>query len=164
MIPSLRKFNANEAAQERLKIIQFYDAHGETETKKYFGVNRKTIWAWKNKLKVYGGRLESLIAQSTRPKHVRRMMTDLRIVAFIRQLRADHPRLGKVKIKPLLDQQCQALGIKSLSVSAIGKVIKRHRLFFQPRGKVYHDPNSHFAQKAKSHRPKRTRVRYAPKP
>ena len=37
MLPSLRKFNADETAQERLKIIQFYDDHGEAETVKYFG-------------------------------------------------------------------------------------------------------------------------------
>jgi hypothetical protein len=41
MLPSLRKFNHSEVAQERLKIIQFYDEQGEAKTKKYFGVNRK---------------------------------------------------------------------------------------------------------------------------
>ncbi len=43
MLASLRKFSADEAAQERLKIIQFNDEHGGAETKKYFGANRKTI-------------------------------------------------------------------------------------------------------------------------
>ncbi len=35
VLPSLRKFSANEVAQERLKIIEFYDAEGEEKTQKY---------------------------------------------------------------------------------------------------------------------------------
>ena len=164
MLPSLRKFSANEVAQERLKIIQFYDDHGEAETKQYFGVNRKTLWAWKQQLKRTGGHLEALRPKSTRPKHVRRMTPDPRIVTFIRKLREEHPRLGKEKIKPLLDQYCKALGIPSLAVSTIGKVIKRHRLFFQKTGRIYHDPNSKWAENQGKKRARRERVRYAPHP
>jgi hypothetical protein len=61
MVPSLRKFNASEAAQEKLKIIQFYDAHGAEETKKYFGVSRKTVWVWKGQRVAEGGQLEALV-------------------------------------------------------------------------------------------------------
>lgn len=50
MLPSLRKFSASEVAQERLKILEFYETHGEAETLKYFGVNRKTLHVWKKKL------------------------------------------------------------------------------------------------------------------
>jgi transposase InsO family protein len=164
MVPSLRKFSADEVAQERLKIITFYDAHGEAETQKYFQVNRKTIHVWKKKLARSGQRLEALVARSTRPKHVRRMTTDPQVIQFIRELREAHPRLGKEKIKPLLDQHCQALGIPSLAVSTIGKVIQRQHLFFQNRGRGYHDPNSKQAQKQGKKRVPRERVRYAPHP
>jgi hypothetical protein len=34
MLPSLRKFNDREVAQERLKIIQFFDEPGEAKKKK----------------------------------------------------------------------------------------------------------------------------------
>ncbi len=68
MLPSLRKFSANEVAQERLKIIEFYDEHGEAETQRFFQVNRKTINVWKQKLERSGHRLESLIPRLTRPK------------------------------------------------------------------------------------------------
>ncbi len=164
MLPSLRKFSANEVAQERLKIIEFYDAEGEEKTQKYFHVNRKTLNVWKKKLVRSGHRLESLVAQSTRPKRVRRMTTDPRLVGFIRKLREEHPRLGKEKIKPLLDQHCQTLGIPSLAVSTIGKVIKRHRLFFPKKNRVYHDPNSKWAESQGKKRAPRSRVRYAPHP
>ncbi len=57
------------------------------------------------------------------------------MVEFIRQLREEHPRLGKAKLKPLSDGYCRLLGIASLSISTIGKVIQRHRLFCQKTGR-----------------------------
>jgi transposase InsO family protein len=164
MLASLRKFAADQVAQERLKMIRFYEEHGETQSQKYFGVNRKTIHVWKKKLVVSGGRLAALGAHSTRPERVRRMATDPQVLSFIRQLREDHPRLGKEKIKPLLDRHCQGLGIRSPAVSTIGKIIKRQGLFFQRAGRIYHDPGSHWAQNAGKKRPRRLRVRYAPHP
>jgi hypothetical protein len=164
MLASLRKFTADEVAQERWKIMQFYAEHGEAETRKYFGVNRKTIHVWKKRLASCGQRLEALGARSTRPQRVRRMTTDVQVLAFIRQLREEHPRLGKEKIKPLLDRHCLERGIHSPAVSTIGKIIKRHGLYFQRAGRVYHDPNSHWARNAGQKRPARLRVRYAPHP
>ncbi len=164
MLASLRKFGADEVAQERLKIIEFYDSHGEAETQKYFRVNRKTIHVWKKTFEHSGHRLESLVAHSTRPNRVRRMTTDPRLMAFLRQVREEHPRLGKVKLKPLLDSYCRSLGVASLSVSTIGKVLKRHQLFFQKTGRVYHDPNSKWAEPQGRKRVRRERVRYAPHP
>ncbi len=89
------------------------------------------------------------------------MTTDPRIVGFtevtlvIRKRREEHPRLGKEKITPLLDQHGQTLGIPSLAVSTIGKVIKRHRLFFQKKNRMYHDPNSKWAEShGKKHAPR----------
>ncbi len=35
MVASLRRFSENEAAQQRLKIIQFYEKHGEEATTAY---------------------------------------------------------------------------------------------------------------------------------
>jgi hypothetical protein len=59
-----------------LQILQFYDEHGEAKTKKYFGVNRKTVWTWKHKLVTARGQLAAWIPQSTRPKRVHRRGTD----------------------------------------------------------------------------------------
>ena len=164
MLASLRKFAADDVAQERLKIIRFYDEHGEAQSRKYFGVNRKTIHVWKKKLAASGQHLDALGVHSTRPKRVRRMTTDPQVLAYIRQLREDHPRLGKEKIKPLLDQYCHLLGIPSPAVSTIGKIIKRHGLYFQKKGRIYHNPNSKWAQNTGKKRSPRKRVRYAPHP
>ena len=164
MLASLRKFTSDEVAQERWKIIQFYAEHGEAETLKYFGANRKTIHVWKKRLAASGQHLGALVARSTRPQRVRHMTTDPHVLSFIRQLREEHPRLGKEKIKPLLDRHCQKLGICSPAVSTIGKIIKRQGLFFQRAGRVYHNPNSKWAQNAGRRHPPRVRVRYAPHP
>lgn len=164
MLASLRRFTADGVAQERWKIIQFYAEHGEAETQKYFGANRKTIHVWKKRLAASGQHLEALGVHSTRPRRVRRMTTHPQVLAFIRELREKRPRLGKEKIKPLLDRHCQGLGIRSPAVSTIGKIIKRHSLFFQRTGRIYHDPGSHWAQAAGKKRPRRPRVRYAPHP
>ena len=36
MLKNLRRFSKDEVAQERLKIIEFYDEYGEKATKKAF--------------------------------------------------------------------------------------------------------------------------------
>ncbi len=164
MLSSLRKFSGDEVAQERLKIIQFYDEHGEAQTLKYFGVNRKTLHVWKKKLAASGGQLAALRTHSTRPRRVRRMTTEPQILSFLRQLRQEHPHLGKEKIKPLLDQHCQKLGIASLAVSTIGKIIRRQHLFFERKTPLYHDPNWQTSHPARKKHASRERVRYAPHP
>jgi transposase InsO family protein len=156
MLSSLRRFQESEVAQQRLKIIQFYDKHGEAATKEAFGADRKVIWQWKRQLERAHGELAALIPHSTRPKHTRQMETEPRILAFIQQLREAHPRLGKEKIKPLLDEYCQREGLEPIAVSTIGKIIHRKQLFQQP------SPRG--AKKSRKSGIPRDRVRYAPKP
>ena len=163
VIASLRRFSRDEVAKERLKIIEFYDEYGEKATTKAFGVKRNTIWVWKKRLKESRSSLSSLIPTSTTPKTQRRMITNPKIVSKIRKLREKYPRLGKDKIKPILKKYCLKEELTLISVSTIGKVIKRNNFFFQKSGKMYHDPNSGWAHN-KAKRAKRTRVRYAPKP
>lgn len=87
VISGLRMFDSSEVATQRLKIIQFYDTHFEKTTLEDFGVGRKTIYVWKKRLKESKGELTGLLLSSTRPKTVRRMITDPRIVSFIKDLR-----------------------------------------------------------------------------
>ena len=83
------------------------------------------------------------------------MQTDWRIVQFIRTLREQHPGLGKEKVKPLLDGYCREQGLKTLSVSTIGKIIRRRNLTRVKEAKAKNRPKS---------TTKRERLRYAPKP
>lgn len=160
MISGLRRFDKSEVANQRLKIINFYMEHGEATTLEAFGVNRKTIFVWKRKLKISKGKLASLIPTTTKPKTTRGMETDPKVFTFIKTLREKHPRLGKEKIYPLLVAFCASQNIKPIKASTIGKVIKRNNLFHQKQGRIYHDPTSKYARRQ---RVKRLRIRYAPK-
>ena len=162
MVSSLRKFDSSEIANQRLKIIRFYVKHGEKTTKEAFGVGRKTIHVWKKRLKLSNGKLASLIPSSTRPKTVRRMTTNPKILWYIKSLREKHPRLGKEKIYPLLVSFCKEEGITPIKESTIGKVIKRNNLFFQKQKRIYHNPNSGYARNR--HKTRRLRIKYSPRP
>lgn len=141
MLSSLRRFTGSEVAQERLRIIEFYKQYGEQATKEAFGANRKVISRWRKKLRRHEGALEGLVPESTRPNRVRTSQVAIGIIQFIGQLRQEYPRLGKEKIKPLLDEFCKSKGLKSIAESTIGKVIKRHKLYYQKTGRIYHDPS-----------------------
>jgi len=155
----LNFFNNNEA-QFRLEVIKFFEEFGLKPTQKAFGVSKATLYRWRKRLSQSGGKLTSLIPLSKAPKRKRQMMVNPKIVDYIAFLREKHPRLGKRKIKPLLDKYCKKNSLTPISVSTIGKVIKRHNLFFQKQGRVYHNPSSGWA-KRKSFR--RQKVRYSPK-
>lgn len=163
MITSLRRFSSDEVAQKRKEIISFYERFGEGATKQAFGADRKVISRWRKRLTKAGGRLSALIPCSTRPKNVRVPRTDSKIIEFVRKQREDHPRIGKDKIKPDLDEYCEKLTIKTISSSTIGNVIKRNHFFYQRQGKVYHNPNSKWARNEVKKK-KRLRIKHSPKP
>ena len=149
MLYSLRKFTKDEVAQEKMRIIKFYQKHGEQAAKEAFGADRKVISRWRQRLKNQGGQLMALVPKSTRPHQTRRPITDSRIIDWIKKEREAHPRVGKEKLKPDLDLYCRSIGISSVSASTIGNIIKRHHFFFQkPDYRKYHDPNSAWARKA----------------
>src|SRR3989337_4007555 len=99
MLHSLNGFDENEIAKQRMKIIKFYEEYGEKATVEAFGADRKIISRWKKRLKESGGRVESLIPSSTRPKNLRQPKAPYWIIRFVREQREKHPRLGKEKIK-----------------------------------------------------------------
>lgn len=69
------------------------------------------------------------------------MVVDHRIYEFIENLRLNNYRLGKEKIKRLLDAYCEAEGLETISESKIGRIIKANNLFLPKQGRVYHDPS-----------------------
>ena len=163
MIESLRRFSDDEVATQRLKIINFYDSHGELATKEAFGADRKIISRWRKRLTSSGGKLSSLLAYSTKPINVRIPTTRSEIVEFIGSQRETHFRIGKEKLKIFVDKYCEKRGIESVLESTIGNIIKRHSFFYQDMRKVYHDPSSKWAQKSRK-KTKRLRVKHSPKP
>ena len=163
MLSSLKRYQSSEVAQKRMQIINFYDEFHEKATIQAFGCDRKVISRWKRRLKANGGKLASLVPYSTRPNKTRSVSYNSKIVDFIKEIRIEHPRLGKEKIKPDLDEHCLVKGLKTVSESTVGNIIKRHKLFFQKQGKVYHDPNSKWARNEVKKK-KRLRAKRSPKP
>jgi len=160
MLASLQRFDSSEVAKQRHKIIKFYEQYGETATKEAFGADRKVIHVWKKKLMKSGGKLEALVPASTKPNKVRTMSVDPRIIEFIRSLRRKYGRIGKEKLKTLLDIYCKEMSIASISESTIGKIIKRNKFFFQGKpGRIYHNPDKKQPDKCK-----RKRIKKSPKP
>jgi len=163
MLESLRRFEGSDVAKERHKIMKFYEQYGEEATKKAFGAGRKVIYHWRRLLKDSGGRLEALVPESTRPDRVREPEVRQSVVGYIKRLRQEHPRLGKQKIKPLLNRFCKAQGLKSIAESTIGKILKREGLLRPPLGRIYHDPDSAWARGTVRRKP-RLRIRRSPRP
>ncbi|MFZ5365873.1 MAG: integrase core domain-containing protein [Patescibacteria group bacterium] len=161
MLSSLKRFSKDEVAGERLKILEFYRQYGEKVTKEAFGVDRKLLYVWRKKLHFSQGQLSSLVPLSTKPRRVRASQVDIRIVNFISTLRENHPRLGKEKIKPLVDDYCLKRNLPSISESTVGRIIKRNHLFFQRQTRIYHQPSE---ARLKTKRQKRLRMRYSPQP
>ena len=156
MIESLKRVDKSEIAKERLKIIKFYEQYGEKITKQAYGVDRKVISRWRKRLKERNGDIQALVPISTRPNRFRQAETDLRIIERIRQIRQERYRLCKYKIKVYLDKFCQENGLKKISVSTIGLIIKRNNMFYQPAYKL----PIHRAYKRDKNR---IRIKYCPK-
>lgn len=164
MLLSLRNFDDNEAAKQRMKIIKFYDEYGERAAVEAFGADRKVISRWKKRLKETKGAIESLIPRSTRPRNLRQPNTPDWVTGFVKEQREKHPRLGKEKIKPLLDKYCAKQGLKTVSESTVGNIIKRHKLFYPKIGKVYHNPSSGWAKNKAGKKTKRLRTKHPIRP
>jgi hypothetical protein len=89
-----------------------------------FGIARSTYMRWW--LRFDASNPASLEEASRRPHTVRAPETDARTVELIRTLRMAHPAMGKVGIHALL----RDLHGVEVSVSTVGRVIARNKLFF----------------------------------
>ncbi len=158
----LTAFDRNEIAKLRLEVIEFYNRFGLLATLSAFKVSKATLYRWRKEFKDSQKQLTALIPKSTRPKRLRHRLVDPRIVIFIKDLRLTYGRLGKDKLKPLLDEYCRKERFVSISASTIGRVIHDNHCFYQKTGKIYHNPNHH-KSKSKTEL-KRLRQKHAPKP
>lgn len=138
---SLSKYQKDEVAQFRMKVIIFYGSYGAKATKEAFSVGRSTVFVWKKALKRANGNLVALCPASTAPHNRRKMIVDHQIYEFIENLRFNNYRLGKEKIKILLDAYCLKEGLQTISESKIGRIIRVNNLSFPKLGRVYHDPS-----------------------
>ena len=122
------RFARSDIAKFRLKIIEHGSKHGWQSAVDAFGVSRASYFRWSKKYKEGQGKLVSLVPTKTRPKRVRSMTTDYRLVEFISSFRKQYGNIGSMKIKVFLDEYAQEQGIKSISCRTIDKIIKRRNL------------------------------------
>lgn len=128
-IYGLQTETTNPEVRERLKVLIFYEEYGLAPTLKAFEISRATLFRWQ-RLFLASGRLPpSLINRSRKPHNARRMEYDEKVYLFVKGLRERYPRLGKEKIKRLLDGYCLKTRLETISASKIGRLIRRNNWF-----------------------------------
>jgi len=112
-----------ESAEQRLKVLRFWERHGLLATQEAFGVSRRTLFAWQARLRRGRGKPHTLTPGSTRPRRLRQRQWPAAVIQEIRRLRTAHPNLGKEKLHPFVMRFCRTRGLKGPSVRTIGRLI-----------------------------------------
>jgi len=129
-------FDKSDPAKFRLHVLEHYYKYGWKPTVEAFKVGKSTLYDWKRSYEEASKALLSLVPKKTRPKRVRVMNTDWRLVQFIREFREQYGNIGERKIKIFLDEYSNDLGIDSICSRTISKVIKRKNLYFDPPKRI----------------------------
>lgn len=128
-------FDDSEPAKFRLHCIELYEQLGWEGVHVAFPeLKRSSFFRWRKAYVASGKKLTSLVPTSTRPRRTRTSLTPPAVVEELKRLRQEHPRLGKMKVKPLLDEFCRMHGYTPVSATTIGRLIARRHLFYA--GKV----------------------------
>jgi len=124
----------------KLRVVNFFKDHGWKLTKEAFNVPRSTIFEWTKIYDTGHGCIEVLNNHTTKPKNSRQSEVDAKIIEYIKHQRYLHKRLGKDKLKVLVDEYCDSINIKTVSNSTIGRIIKdlkdNHQLIGENNVKV----------------------------
>lgn len=134
-LASSLKYADEDPRQFRLHVLKYGKSHGVAAVVEAFGISRRTYFVWRKTLRDNQGKLLSLIPKSTRPKRMRQMMVDERLLTLIENLRREYGRVGKEKLKVLVAAYADSLGIPGYGASKIGKIIQRNRYFFEGKKK-----------------------------
>ena len=118
-----------------MHVLEHFYKYGWRSAVDAFEIGRSTLYDWKKRYEDSKKSLTSLIPKSTKPRRVRQMTTDARIVQFIRDFREQYGNIGREKIKIFLDEYTAELGIDSISHRTISKVIKQRHLSFDVKRK-----------------------------
>lgn len=156
---SIFNFSRDKEAQFRFEVLEFHKRWGTKATVDAYKVSKPTVYRWKKAFKDSLGRLDSLIPTSTAPKRKRVMLVDPNIVLFIKDQREKYGRLGKEKVKPLLDEFCKEKNLETISISKIGRVIKQRGLSPKTR-RIYHNASAKYSDRKLSYKLK---IRHSPK-
>jgi transposase len=123
----------SDVAAFRIHVITHYYRYGLKPTLDAFKVKKSSLYNWINAYEKNGRRVIALVPKKTRPEHVRKMETDVRVIELIREMRREHGNIGKSMLKPFVAAYAKELGIQSIGETTIGKIIKRRRFTFEKK-------------------------------
>ena len=98
----LASMNNQKEAEKRLRILIFWEKHGDEAAKEAFGTSRPTLYRWQESLRKNEGKLNGLDKRSTAPKRRNARRIPAELEAEIIRERRSHHRLGKKKLAPIL--------------------------------------------------------------
>lgn len=115
--------NLTGKAKHRLKVVDWLKAHGGdiSLAARHFGLDRKTVRSWRNKFNKIG--MLALNDKSHRPKNIRQMTTDWKVIDEIVKVRKEYPAWSKWKIQSILKRKSMFV-----STSTVGRILKRKGL------------------------------------
>ncbi len=129
-------FEKSDVAAFRLKCLNHYYNYGWKSTCDAYEISKSILYIWKHKYEKSGGNLNKLVPKKTKPKRVRNMKTDYRFIELIKSMRQEYGNLSKYKLKIFVDELALKLNIATISVSTIGKIIKRKNFFFDNQSRL----------------------------
>ena len=141
-----------EKAKHRAKVLTFWKTYGLKATKDAFNTKRSTLYEWQRRLRNGNGKLETLNPGKRTPQTKRKRIWKFEIIQMIKELRTQHPNLGKDKIYDELEPWCRERGWECPSESTIGRIIKDAGGL-----RIYPQKVSHFGKVKKLKRVKKLR-------
>lgn len=133
LISNSLRFDLSDPAKFRLHVLDHYYKYGWKSTIDAFGVAKSTLYDWRKLFINSKKQINSLVPKSTKPNHVRQMTVNLKFIEFIKSVRESYGNVSKYKLKVFIDEYSKEIGVKTISASVIGKVIKRKHFFYETK-------------------------------
>jgi len=118
---ALREANMSATAEQRRKVLAFWDRHGIEAAMDHAGVCRSTLHAWRAAYRKQGA--VGLASKSRAPRRVRRRNWPLALLTEIRRQRQALPNMGPGKLHETLKGWCAARQMPLPSARTIGRLI-----------------------------------------
>jgi len=118
-----RKHMTQISITTRTEAISLFVQFGAKEAANRIGVSRSSLYRWKRRSS------QGNLAPSPKiPKAKRQPTYGQEIVEYIRSLVKTSIRLGKRRIKVMLDGFCQKENLRPVSVTTVGEILKKYQL------------------------------------
>ena len=109
-----REMEHESLVQKRTTILAFWKNHGLTATRDAFGVSRATLFRWKAEI--------TPKSRAHKQGYEKRNVHPQIEAEIIRQ-RILHPKIGKEKLAPLMQEFCREAGLPALSETTLGRIM-----------------------------------------